>query len=112
MPCHVFQPSPGDCHQIPRDLVHPCLASAPPAARAPMWPRPRPAGAYADLVKTSGINTCSEETREPETSQKMALPKIPGGAEKNLTFVTIPSEMAGEPLFMRVSEHSQNLTFF
>lgn len=40
-----------------------------------------------------------------------AIPNISGGAGKNLTFLTIHSEIAGEPLFMRVSGVPQNLTF-
>ena len=37
--------------------------------------------------------------------------KISGGAGKKLTFLTRHNEMAGEPLFMRVSGPSENLTF-
>lgn len=83
---------------------------------ASCWPRPRAPAASAPGQRAGRFRSAIEdpERRRPahqKPAQCGAHFNILGGAGKNLTFLTIHSESAGAPLFMRVSDVSENLTF-
>lgn len=59
----------------------------------------------------AGQLSWTQAAEHAAVGQLLSTSNISGGAGKNLTVLTGHSELAGEPLFMRVSEVSENLTF-